>query len=71
LVQAIIENADVETNMGGGCRLLRVRHRTAAGLGISDRLHRVAVIWSENCGQVVTVLPLHASRSGRRYRKIL
>jgi hypothetical protein len=46
-----------------------VRHRTAADLDIHDRLHRFAVIWSENRGQVVTVLPLHASRSGRRYRK--
>ena len=69
LVHTIIENADIKADVGSGCHLLRVRRRTVVGLGTSDRLHCVAVIWSESRSQVVTVLTLHAGRSGRPYCK--
>jgi len=70
LLTAILDNADIDADAGGGCRVFRVRHKTATGLGIGDRLHRFAVIWSERSNRIVTVLPLHAGRSGRHYRKI-
>ena len=65
----VLAHADVETPVSDNCRLLRVSRTRARCLNIDDRLGRYAVIWSDDHGQVVTVMPIHAGRAGRRYRK--
>jgi hypothetical protein len=69
LLNLILQHADVEAPVGSNCRLLRVHKRTAARLGVDDRLARVGVILSDTSGQIVTVLHLHTGRHGRRYRR--
>lgn len=69
LVAAILQHADVDTVIGDDCRLLRVHRRTANALALDDRLARYAVIWSDTNARIVTVLPVHQGRRGRRYRK--
>lgn len=65
----LLAHADVERPLGDNCRLLRVSRERARRLNIDDRLGRYAVIWSDDHGQAVTVMPVHAGRTGRRYRK--
>lgn len=67
-MEAILTNADVESPAGDNCRLLRVSRAKARNLNLDDRLGRYALIWSDDHAQVVTVLPVHSGRSGRRYR---
>ncbi|MER8848544.1 hypothetical protein [Mesorhizobium australicum] len=66
---AILQHADIDRPIGGNCRLLRVSRNRARRLNIDDKLGRFAVIWSDENTQIVTVLPLSASASGKRYRK--
>lgn len=75
LIDALIEYADVDAPVGSDCRLLRIsklRLRDRAvrqALGAeADRMSRLAVIWSDEAGAVVTVLHHHDGRNGRRYR---
>jgi hypothetical protein len=68
-VDALLNHADVDRPAGGNCRLLRVSRRTARMLNVDDRLSRYALVLSETSGRVVTVLPVHAGRSGARYRR--
>lgn len=68
-VDALLTHADVDRPAGGNCRLLRVSRRTAGRLNVDDRLSCYAVVLSETSGQVVTILPVHAGRSGKRYRR--
>ncbi len=67
-IDDLIRLSDIETPVGSNCRLFRLSrdfdHRHAA----RDRLARYAVIWSDDSQSVVTVLPIHAGRRGRRYR---
>ena len=64
----ILENADVERPANDNCRLYRVTRRLARSLG-DDRLARFSVIWSDDRGQVVTVVPVFRGRAGAPYRK--
>jgi hypothetical protein len=64
----IFDNADVERPANDNCRLYRVTKDLARALG-DDRLARFAVIWSDNCGQIVTVVCISRGRTGARYRK--
>ena len=68
-VRQLLENADIDVPVGGNCRALRVRRHTARFLEGGDRLHRYAVIVSDETGDIVTVLHHRRGRRGRRYRK--
>lgn len=67
-METILSNADVERPVGDNCRLLRVSRGHARTLNLDDRLGRYVLIWSDDNAQVVTVMPIHNGRSGRRYR---
>ncbi len=64
----ILDNADVECPANDNCRLYRVTRELARSLG-NDRLSRFAIIWSDDSGKVVTVVPVVRGRSGRSYRR--
>jgi Domain of unknown function (DUF4258) len=68
MIELVLENADIEKNVGDDCTLIRVSRRQAAVIQCSDKLSRLALIWSDPRAQIVTVLPVHKSASGRRYR---
>lgn len=74
LLQTLIEQADVETPVGGGCYALRVSRRRLQDIdvrlsfgGLVDRVPKLAVICSGDDGSIVTVLHDHGA-VGRRYR---
>lgn len=67
-VRKILDHADVDYSVGGGCRLYRVCRRTATLLK-DDRLDRFGVIIKEDSGTIVTVLPIDRGRRGARYRR--
>ena len=62
----ILDNADVERASTDNCRLYRVSRTLARALR-DDKLGRFAVIWSDDCGRVVTVVPIHSTRAGAPY----
>ena len=64
----ILENANVERPASDNCRLYRVTKDLAEVLG-DDRLAKFAVIWSDDHGLVVTVVPISRGRAGAAYRK--
>ena len=64
----LFEHADVERCAGNNCRLYRVTKARARALR-DDKLGRFAAIWSDDRGQVVTVLPLGPGASGASYRR--
>lgn len=57
-VQAILDHADFDEAVGDNCRRLRVSSTRAQQLNVDDSLARYAVIWSDDSGRVVTVLPI-------------
>jgi hypothetical protein len=74
LLQTLIEHADVETAVGGGCFALRVSRRrlkdaeVRRSFGASvDRVAKLAVICGGDDGSIVTVLHDWGA-CGRRYR---
>ena len=67
LIEQILENADVEKNVGGNCTLIRVSKRKAKAIR-ADQLSKVAIIWSEHHAQIVTAIHLREGPHGRRYR---
>lgn len=69
LLMRILDNADVERAVGDNCRLYRVARDRACALG-DEKLARFAVIWSDDSGAIVTVLPIAAGRAGARYRRM-
>lgn len=75
VIEAIVAFHDVECEAGSGCRVLRISRQSAAdgrSEGIDkqllDRLPGVAVLWSDDNCQVVTVLRDVRRGRGRRYR---
>lgn len=64
-----LDHADVERPSTANCRLYRVTRKRAKALG-DDRLGRFAIIWSDDSGQIVTVLPISSTRAGAPYRRI-
>ena len=75
LIDTLFENADVDAPIGSGCRLLRISRQRLRDLrralgSETDRLNRLAIIWSDDAAAVVTVLHHHDGRSGRRYRAV-
>lgn len=69
-IEIIFEHADIDTYIGSGCRLFRVSRRQAERLAGPDKLSRLALIWSDESAQVVTVMPVHETAYGRRYRAV-
>lgn len=74
LLQTLIEQADVETPVGGGCYALRVSRRRLQDVdvrrsfgGLADRVPKLAVVCSGDDGSIVTVLHDQGA-VGRRYR---
>jgi hypothetical protein len=67
-ISSILDNANIERPANDNCRLYRVSADLAHALG-DDRIGRFAVIWSDDYGQVVTVLPIWQGRAGASYRK--
>lgn len=76
MIDALLDHADFEMSAGRGCSVLRVSKewlkdkelRRKLG-GSADRLGKLALVWSEDAGEVVTVLRHHAGAKGRRYRR--
>lgn len=76
MISDLITHADIEAPVGSGCTVLRVsrdrlKDRTLKGeLGSNpDKLGALALIWSEDTGEIVTVLVDRGGAKGRRYRK--
>jgi hypothetical protein len=75
MIDGLLTCADLEAPVGGGCTVLRVsrerlRDKTLKGQ-ISTRpekLSHLAVVWSEDSAEVVTLLIDHGGAKGRRYR---
>lgn len=78
LIDALFEYADVDAPAGSQCRLLRISKsrlrdpevRQAIG-SQADRLAKLAVIWNDETGSVVTVLHhFREGHAGKRYRVV-
>lgn len=72
----LLAHADVEAPVGRGCTVLRLSRRRLqdgdlrAGLGSNpDKLASLALVWSEDSAEVVTVMVDHGGAKGRRYRR--
>ena len=76
LVDLILAHHDVDLEAGGGCRIFRVSRRALGGGTVPvgtrqdiERLGRLAVLYSETSGRLVTVIHVCAGSQGRRYRR--
>ena len=76
ILQALFDHADVDHIVGDGCRVMRLSRaaRTDRSLreklgATLDRIACLAMIWSDDRGQVVTILHDHGKKNGRRYRR--
>ena len=77
LIDALFENADIDAPIGSGCRLLRISKQRLRDRAVretlgaeADRMTRLAIIWSDDAGAVITVLHHHDGRAGKRYRAV-
>ncbi|WP_374576432.1 DUF4258 domain-containing protein [Phenylobacterium sp.] len=75
MIEDVLSNADVEAPVGGGCTVLRVskqrlRDRTLKGHVTTrpEKLASLALVWSDEAAEVVTLLVDHGGAKGRRYR---
>src|SRR6266404_8083730 len=68
MIEMMLTNADIEKNVGGHCTLIRISKRHAQTIQRSDKLSKFALIWSEAHAEIVTILPVHKTAAGRRYR---
>lgn len=64
VMASIIENADIELDVGDGAVLYRVSRRQADRLPFRDKVRRYGVIASAD-GVVITVMPVRNRRRGR------
>jgi hypothetical protein len=76
LIDALVANADLEHPVGGGCTVLRISRERLEGRDLRrtlgpacDRLRTLALVWSEQTSEVVTVLHDRGGAQGRRYRR--
>lgn len=65
---AILEHADVETQIGQSRVAYSVSKKKSRSLNLGDTINRYAVLAS-NDGCVITVTPIHSDQRGRKYRK--
>ena len=73
----ILCNFDIDFDIGGGCRLLRLSRSAARevanNLGMPSQAKRfsaIAIIENEVTGQIVTVMHDRGTTEGRRYRRM-
>jgi hypothetical protein len=75
LIDLILAHHDVDLEAGGGCRIFRVSRRALGGSTMPgtrqdiERLGRLALVYSETSGRLVTVMHVCAGSQGRRYRR--
>lgn len=76
LVAALMNHADFEAPVGGGCTVLRMTRERLSDPEVRDalgadreRLRGLSVVWSDRTGEVVTVLRPRQGSTGRRYRR--
>ena len=70
LIELVLNHADIEVPVGSNCQALRVSRRTARELNLGDRIHRYAVVVSDDTDEIVTALPTERGRRGIRYRRV-
>ncbi|MGH7020861.1 MAG: hypothetical protein ACREEY_13315 [Brevundimonas sp.] len=77
VIEAILHHADVDVPVGGGCSALRLSKRRLKDAALRkrlgsqlDRLAGIAVVCSDETGEIVTVLHDHGGADGRRYRRL-
>jgi hypothetical protein len=75
MIEDLVAHADVEAPVGGGCTVLRVsrerlRDRSFKAQVVTrpEKLGALALVWSEEAAEVVTLLIDHGGSKGRRYR---
>ena len=75
LISHLLEHADVETRVGGGCVALSLSRRRLADRGVRksvgrnvDRLRNLTVVCNPEDGAIITVLHEHGAK-GRRYHR--
>lgn len=75
MIEDLLAHADVEAPVGGGCTVLRVskerlRDRTLRAQVATrpEKLGSLALVWSDETAEVVTLLVDHGGAKGRRYR---
>lgn len=76
LIDALINYADFEVPVGGGCTVLRMTRDRLEDPDLVDRLgaererlRGLSIIWSDRTGEIVTVLRTFRGAKGRRYRR--
>lgn len=76
MISDLIAYADVEAPVGGGCTVLRVSRERLKDAGVRsglssnpDKLASLALVWSDEAAEVVTLLLDHGGARGRRYRR--
>ena len=69
LIELVLNYADVEVPVGSNCQALRVSRQKARRLNLGDRIHRYAVIVSDDMDEIVTTLLTERGRRGARYRR--
>lgn len=76
MISDLIALADVEAPVGGGCTVLRVSRERLRESDVRadfasnpDKLASLALIWSDEAAEVVTLLVDHGGAKGRRYRR--
>jgi hypothetical protein len=77
VIEAILDHADMDVPVGGGCTALRLSKRRLKDATLRkrlgsqlDRLAGIAVICADDTGDVVTVLHDRGGAEGRRYRRL-
>lgn len=77
VIEAILDHADMDVPVGGGCTALRLSKRRLKDAALRrrlgarlDRLSGIAVICADDTGDIVTVLHDHGGAGGRRYRRL-
>lgn len=75
LISHLLDHADVETRVGGGCVALRLSRRRLKDKDVKrsvgrdlDRLRNLAVVCNPSDGSIITVLHEHGSRARRYHR---
>lgn len=76
MIGDVIAYADIEAPAGSGCTVLRVSRERLKDRALKaelacnpDKLSSLAIVWSEDSAEIVTVLIDHGRAKGRRYRK--
>jgi hypothetical protein len=76
LIEALMNYADFEAPVGGGCTVLRMTRDRLEDPDLADRLgaererlRGLSIVWSERTGEIVTVLRPRRGPVGRRYRR--